>query len=45
MNTLIVNAVSIGDNAVIVVGSIVNKDISANEIWGGNPSRFIKQIK
>ena len=44
MNTLIVNAVSIGDNAVIAAGSIVNKDIPANEIWGGNPARFIKKI-
>ena len=45
MNTLIVNAVSIGDNVVIATGSIVNKDIPANEIWGVNPARFIKRIK
>lgn len=44
INTLIVNAVSIGDNAVIAAGSIVNKDIPANEVWGGNPARFIKKI-
>ena len=44
MNTLIVNAVDIGDNAVIGAGSIVNRDIPANEIWGGNPARFIKKI-
>lgn len=44
MNTLIVNAVTIGDNAVIGAGSIVNKDIPAGEIWGGNPARFIKKV-
>jgi len=44
LNTLIVNPVNIGDNAVIAAGSIVNKDIPANEIWGGNPARFIKKI-
>ena len=45
MNTLIVNAVSIGYNSIIAAESIVNKDIIANEIWVGNPARFIKQIK
>ena len=45
MNSLIVNAVNIGDNAVIGAGSIVNRDISSNEIWAGNPARFIKKLK
>lgn len=44
MNTLIVNAVTIGDNAVIAAGSIVTKDIPPNEIWGGNPAKFIKKL-
>ena len=44
MNSLIINAVNIGDNVVIGAGSIVNRDIPANEIWGGNPARFIKKI-
>ena len=45
MNSLIVNAVNIGDNAVIGAGSIVNRDIPSDEIWGGNPARFIKKLK
>lgn len=45
MNTLIVNAVEIGDNAVIGAGSVVNRDIPPNEIWAGNPARFIKKIQ
>ena len=44
MNTLIVNSVDIGDNAVIGAGSIVNCDIPPGEIWAGNPARFIKKI-
>ena len=43
MNTLIVNAVNIGDNAVIGAGSIVTCDIPANEIWAGNPAKFIRK--
>lgn len=45
MNTLIVNAVNIGDDAVIGAGSIVNRDIPAGEIWAGNPAKFIKKIE
>ena len=44
MNTLIVNAVNIGDGAVIGAGSIENRDIPAGEIWAGNPARFIKKL-
>lgn len=44
MNTLIVNAVNIGDYAVVAAGSIVNKDIPTGEVWGGNPARFIKRL-
>ncbi len=43
LNTLIVNAVSIGDNAVVGAGSVVTKDIPADEIWAGNPARFIRK--
>ena len=44
MNTLIVNAVNIGDGAIIGAGSIINRDIPAGEIWAGNSARFIKKI-
>lgn len=43
MNTLIVNAVNIGDSAVIGAGSIVTCDIPSNEVWAGNPAKFIKR--
>lgn len=43
MNTLIIQPVIIGDGAVIAAGSVVNKDIPVNEIWGGNPVKFIRK--
>lgn len=43
MNTLIVNAVNIGDRAILAAGSVITKDIPSAEIWGGNPAKFIKK--
>lgn len=34
---------SIGNNVIIGAGSVVTKDIPDNEIWAGNPARFIKK--
>lgn len=42
-NTVICNAVRIGKNAIVGAGSVVTKDIPDNEIWAGNPARFIKK--
>ena len=44
MNTIIVKAVTIGDNAVIGAGSIITCDIPSGEIWAGNPAKFIKKV-
>lgn len=41
---IILKGVNIGDNAVIAAGSVVVKDIPANEVWGGNPAKFIRKI-
>lgn len=41
---IICKGVSIGDHAIIAAGSVVVKDVPANEIWGGNPAKFIKKI-
>lgn len=32
-----------GENAIVGAGSIVTKDIPANEVWAGNPARFIRK--
>ncbi len=43
MNTLVVKPVTIGENSIVGAGSIVTKDIPANEVWAGNPARFIRK--
>ena len=42
-DVIIMSGVKIGNGAVIAAGSVVSKDIGDYEIWGGNPSRFIKK--
>lgn len=41
---VIVPGVTIGDNSVIAGGTVVNKDIPANVVAGGNPCRIIREI-
>ena len=43
-HSLILKGVSIGEGAVVAAGSVVTKPIPANEVWGGNPAKFIKKI-
>lgn len=43
-NSTILKGVTIGDRAIIGCGSIVSKDIPSDEVWAGNPIRFIKKI-
>ncbi|HXR66039.1 MAG TPA: sugar O-acetyltransferase [Ktedonobacteraceae bacterium] len=42
--SVILPGVTIGDNAVIGAGSIVNKDVPANVVVAGNPARIIKTL-
>jgi len=42
--SIILKGTSIGDNAVIGAGSVVPKNIPANEIWAGNPAKFIRKL-
>ena len=43
-NATVTQGVTIGDNAVVAAGAVVNKDVEENTIVGGVPARFIKRI-
>lgn len=36
---------TIGENAMIGIGSVVTHDIPAGEVWVGNPARFLKRVE
>ncbi|MDB5012127.1 MAG: acetyltransferase with multiple hexapeptide repeat domain [Daejeonella sp.] len=44
MNACILPGVHIGENSIIGSGSVVTKNVPANEIWVGNPARFVRKI-
>lgn len=44
-NTVICSSVKIGENSIVGAGSIVTKDIPANQIWAGNPAKYIKDVR
>ncbi|MDO6803817.1 acyltransferase [Wenyingzhuangia sp. 1_MG-2023] len=43
-NSMILKGVTIGDNSIVGAGAVVTKDIPENQIWAGNPAKFIKSI-
>jgi UDP-2-acetamido-3-amino-2,3-dideoxy-glucuronate N-acetyltransferase len=43
-NATILGGIEIGENSLIGAGSVVTKSIPSNEIWAGNPARFVKKI-
>jgi len=44
MNACILPGVQIGDNSIIGSGSVVTKNVPPNQIWVGNPARFVRNI-
>lgn len=42
---IILKGVTIGQNSIIGAGSVVTKSIPANQIWAGNPAKFIRNIE
>jgi acetyltransferase-like isoleucine patch superfamily enzyme len=40
----ILPGIIIGENAVVGAGSVVTKSVPDNELWLGNPARFIRKV-
>ena len=43
-NCIISKGVHIGARSIIAAGSVVVKSIPADEVWGGNPAKFIRKL-
>lgn len=43
-HSIVLKGVTIGERSVVAAGSVVTKSIPNDELWGGNPARFIKKI-
>ena len=43
-HSIILKGVTIGENSIIGAGSVVTKSVPANQIWAGNPAKFIRNI-
>lgn len=41
-NATLLKGVTIGENAIVGACSVITKDVPANQIWAGNPAKFIK---
>jgi len=41
--TIILKGCEVGKNVIIGAGSVVTKSIPQDEIWGGNPAKFIRK--
>ena len=44
-NSTVLPGITIGENAMVGAGSVVTHDIPDNEIWAGNPARFIRKVQ
>jgi len=44
-HSIILKGVTIGENSIIGAGAVVTKDVPDNEIWAGNPAKFIRKLQ
>jgi acetyltransferase-like isoleucine patch superfamily enzyme len=43
-HSIILKGVHIGENSIIGASSVVTKNVPANQIWAGNPAKFIREV-
>ncbi len=43
--SIILKGVTVGKHSVVGAGSVVTKDIPDNEVWAGNPAKFIRKVE
>jgi len=43
-NAVILPASSVGENSILGAGSVLSGDVPDNEVWGGNPAKFITTV-
>lgn len=43
-HSIILKGVTIGERSIVGAGSVVTKPIPHDEVWAGNPARFIKKL-
>lgn len=44
-NVIVLGGVKIGENILISAGSVVIKNLESNSVYGGNPTKFLKNFK
>lgn len=43
--SIILKGVTIGECSIVGAGSVVTRDVPDNEIWAGNPAKFVKKCE
>ena len=43
--SIILKGVTVGRHSVVGAGSVVTRDIPDNEVWAGNPAKFIRRVE
>ena len=45
MHSILMKGVHIGENSIIAAGSVITEDVPSNQLFGGNPARFLKKLE